>query len=609
MPQDSVSRASALLDSVVDSIQAPRSKLNELKTDVDVIGNSSVEPEPSSATRRKNALARALFGASDSDLSLTSPSPPPPDEPNTGSSALPAERPPLIENSTTSSRSLRETLSPSSPSVNGALTSSSSGTEPLDKQEKLAREVQRRAEAAMADLNRMPSNAKANDVSQRKRVEVSQISGPRLVSASTSVDTIPVRSPSSASGHLSATQNQSQNPSKLGTRFRKFRGSLRASKPMFPGSDESTQHSLDQSSANTDRSQAGTPDGPAPFSATDASGPKVVSPSVTAASAGPGLKGFVSRFLKPRSGETLEPDRRKPLHSSSPSLITPSYFAQQQSERHTQMRVSRTVQSAPAAENQSFRPHTPVSPEPVPSINTNPPPPTSAPPASLTVPDSSATRAVDENALKQFLDAANNLGLDQNALTEFLARSPSMSSKLTTQDSKHLSTPSGAKSGQEKGDFSLSETTPLSATDAGPRRNPQGPSGEVIGKAPVRRPLARNATTLDSTNSTVVRRTLIFPSEAKQSTLEPGTGLRKSSSTRRRRSTSAASMHSNRSLHDRVPTPPPPKSPTGRRFSAEQSPPMPLIPSSLMAQTEAINAPQSAPAVPLEKSNSAYDSL
>ncbi|KAH9967959.1 hypothetical protein BC827DRAFT_458972 [Russula dissimulans] len=609
-PQDSASKASALLDSVVDSIQAPRTKPSELKTDIDVVVTPSVEPEPSSATRRKNALARALFGTSDSELSLTSPSPLPPDEPNTSSSLLSAERPPLIENYTTSSRSL--TLSPSSPSVDGgALTSSSSATEPLDKQEELAREVQRRAQAAMADLNRMPSNAKDRDGSQRKRVEVSQISGPKLVSASTSVDTIPVRSPSSASGQLSSGQNQSPNSSRLGTRFKKFRGSLRASKPVFPASDESTQHSLDQSSANTDRSLAGTPDGPAPFSAAYPSQSNVVSPSATAASAGPGLKGFVSRFLKPRA-ETPEPDRRKPLQYSSPSSTTPSYFAQQQSERHAQIQVSRTVQSAPAAENKSFRPHTPVSPEPVPRRNTNPPPPTSAPPASLSVPDGSATRAVDENALKQFMDAANNLGLDQNALTEFLARSPSVGSKLTAQSSKHLSTPLGDKSGQGKGDFSLSGPTPLSATDAGPPRNlgqpPQRP-GEVIGKAPIRRPLPRNATTPDPTNSTVVRRTLIFPSEAKQSTLEPGTGLRKSSSTRRRRSTSAASMHSNRSLHDRVPTPPPPKSPTGRRFSAEQSPPMPHIPSSLMAQTEAINAPQSAPAVPLEKSNSAYDSL
>ena len=43
--------------------------------DTDVVANSSSDPETSSATRRKNALAQALFVASDSDESLTSLSP------------------------------------------------------------------------------------------------------------------------------------------------------------------------------------------------------------------------------------------------------------------------------------------------------------------------------------------------------------------------------------------------------------------------------------------------------------------------------------------------------------------------------------------------------
>jgi len=51
-------------------------------TDSNIVANSSTDPETSSLTRRKNALARALFGASDSDESLTSPSPLPTDEPD-----------------------------------------------------------------------------------------------------------------------------------------------------------------------------------------------------------------------------------------------------------------------------------------------------------------------------------------------------------------------------------------------------------------------------------------------------------------------------------------------------------------------------------------------
>src|SRR6266576_4154126 len=155
MSPQNVSKANALLDSVVDSIQAPRSKTSSALSDTDVVANTSTDPETSSATRRKNALAQALFGASESDQSLTSPSPLPTDEPNTGS-GLPAERPPLIESSASASaRSLREMLSPSAPSVNASgLVSSSSATGPPDKRHELAKEVQRRTEAAMADLNR-----------------------------------------------------------------------------------------------------------------------------------------------------------------------------------------------------------------------------------------------------------------------------------------------------------------------------------------------------------------------------------------------------------------------------------------------------------------------
>lgn len=596
---------------MVNSIQTPRTKTSstpiELKTDADIIASSATESEPSSATRRKNALAQVLFGASDSERSPTTPSPPPTEEHTTVSTVPHAERPPLIETSS-SSRSLRETLSPSSPSVNDVFTSSSA-TEPLDKRQELVKEVQRRTEAAMADLNKIPSNPKVNDSSQRKRIEVGQISGPKLVSASTSVDTIPVRSPSAASGQLSPAQNQSTNSSKLGTRFKRFRGSLRA-KPTLPGGDGFALHSADLSSANDDRSSAGTPDRPPPFSATEPARSKValVAPPASAGATGPGLKSLVSRFLKPRSGDTPEPDRRKQLPSSSASLATTS-FSQQQSERHHETGVFRqTVRSAPP-DNKSFRPHTPMSPEPASPVS--PPPSATSMPSSA--PEASAARAVDETALKQFIDAANNLGLDQDALTEFLARSPSIGSRLTSQSSKHMSTLPGDRSAQGKSDPPLSEPTPLLAAGASTHRNlgqsPQRPSGEVIAKAPIRRPLARNATAADSTNSTIVRRTLIFPSEAKQPMSDSGTGLRKSSSVRRRRSASAASVHSNPSLHDRAPTPPPPKSPISRRFSTDKSPPVPHIPGSFLTPTEAVNASQSVSAMPIEKSNSAYDSL
>jgi len=595
-----VSKASALLDSVVDSIQAPRPKPPSTPTDLrtDVVAGAP-DPEPSSATRRKNALARALFGASDSEQSLTSPSPQPMDGLITGSAGSPAEQLPQTDRSI-SSRSFREALSPSPPSVNVGFSSSSA----TDRQE-LAKEVQRKAEAAMAQLNKIPSNTKVNDGSHRKRIDLSQISGPKLVSASTSVDTIPVRSPSAASGQLQVGQTPSPNSSKLGSRFKKLRGSLRA-KPTLQSGDGSTPHPFDQTSSSADRSLAGTPDGPPPFSAIESTRSKAVS-SPYSATAGPGLKGFVSRFLKPRSGDTPDHERRKQVPSSSSQAPT-SHFAQQQVEKYAEIGNPRlVVQSAPP-DNKSFRPHTPVSPvSPQPN---RPPSAPYAPPSVHHDGGAGTAREVDENALKQFIDAANNLGLDQAALTEFLARSTSRGSKrLTAQSSKHMSTVSTNKIGNDKSTPTLGEHAPslpasdlhLSVGQPSPR-----PSAEFVGKVPTRRPLARKP----DPNTAVVRRTLIFPSESRQSTVEPGTALRKTSSTRRRRSTSAASMHSNRSLHDRVPTPPPPKSFTGRRFSSEQSPSLPQIPNSLLSQTEAVvDVPQSAPAIPLEKSNSAYDSL
>ena len=181
--------------------------------------------------------------------------------------------------------------------------------------------------------------------------------------------------------------------------------------------------------------------------------------------------------------------------------------------------------------------------------------PPSAPPLPSSVPDAGAS-AADESALKQFIDAANNLGLDQDALSELLSRSNTVGSRLTAQSSKHLSTASADRR-YHKSDPPPSEPAPASAPGSTAQRSlvqtPQRPSDETVEKAPTRRPLARNGAPSESANSTIVRRTLIFPSEARQPTPEPGASLRKSSSTRRRRSTSGMSMNSNRPLHERVP--------------------------------------------------------
>lgn len=75
-----------------------------------------------------------------------------------------------------------------------------------------------------------------------------------------------------------------------------------------------------------------------------------------------------------------------------------------------------------------------------------------------------------------------------------------------------------------------------------------------------------------------------------------------------RRSSSATSAQSARSVHDRAPTPPPPKTNGARRLSTDRSPPVPSMATSITAQAEALlRGPTGG--VTTEKSNSAYESL
>ena len=109
-------------------------------------------------------------------------------------------------------------------------------------------------------------------------------------------------------------------------------------------------------------------------------------------------------------------------------------------------------------------------------------------------------------------------------------------------------------------------------------------------------------------NAAVIRRTLIFPSEFRSSKVDLSQVNRKSLMRRHRRSGSATSAQSARSVHDRAPTPPPPKTNGGRRFSTERSPPVPGVATSIGAQAEVLlRAPPSNAAA--EKLSSAYDSL
>jgi len=166
---------------------------------------------------------------------------------------------------------------------------------------------------------------------------------------------------------------------------------------------------------HTDRSLAGTPDGPPPFSATDLTRSNVVSLC---------HGGF---GWPPRPEVTLEPSH--------------------QSGRRLQIRVPRNVQPAPPAENEFLYPHT-LSPNLF-----RYPTPTHRPLRLLSIPNGNSTRPVDESAV--------HTGLDQRCS----GRVPlpfsfhKISSNLTAQSPspRRFSTPFWATGG--RGDSFLSERT------------------------------------------------------------------------------------------------------------------------------------------------------
>jgi hypothetical protein len=209
--------------------------------------------------------------------------------------------------------------------------------------------------------------------------------------------------------------------------------------------------------------------------------------------------------------------------------------------------------------------------------------------------------------LKQLFDAASNLGLDQAALNDLLARSPSATSSRAPKR-RHDSQ-------------SVVESQPIATRShlsiAG-ARSPIASSRPSIDSRPSLDSVVRK---LDDTPSqrlspfqsavsedgnTVVRRTLIFPSDAKLASTD-NTPIRKPSKKGRRTSGGSLSVTSARSVHDRVPTPPPPRSPMQNMFIDKFSPPVPHLPHSLASQSEAMLRP---PQTSRDgKSTSAYDSL
>lgn len=641
---DQFSKASALLNAVVDSIKDRPAALN---TNPNVPASLPEESEVSPNTRRNRDLARVLFGPEDEAkdeltedetikikpvTELDGSNPPLPITPVVAS--IPQDTAPIPIPPAEPAPS----LPPTSPYLLNRNPSTSRIPQTPQEQAELTREVQQKTEAAMVALNKNPSRTNVGDLlkytpSIRRRVDPSQISTPKLVSTTTSVETIPLRSPS-------VTSNNSSGASKLGSRFKKLRGSLRAKNLVSSGEETVTPENVKASPpesqiAHYDSAKLNPPGAPKLSSATETGRFKVPVPNPPA-SAGPGLKGFMARFRNkqrmsetPAGGDRSMPRATSPLTPASP--LTPTIPKQATSPLdRSHNGTPRPASTLPRPMYSRFPPANPPAQAP--------PPPVAATPASTEA--SKDEESKDEEpkdvqnaaALEQLFRAAKDLGLDGNALNDLLARSGSTSSPkpllrnnstaapgprpaawkdsenvqqvsyVPSNSSQQTATPSNYES------LSNEQQPQQSSTNAAFEPRPATPESPMIRKPSVRKPdhLRRpKEGQTENAATTVVRRTLVYANDV--SSADFAALIQRKNSARHRRG--SVTSTSARSVHDRAPTPPPPKTPTIKRFSADGLPPMPQMPN-IRGQTDKLLNPSSTSASgPIEKSNSTYDSL
>lgn len=589
---DQAAKAHALLDSVVGSI--PRASTIGVVTDnkAELEDPSTIKASPTT-TRRNRDLARALgFGDEQETMNPPQDNSPPVEDVPQSNDPPEIQVPQSVVSVTQDDVQLSSNASPYSLPFRSASVRSPG---PLMDQSELVNEVRRKAEAATAALMKTSSDQKFTDVNAssisvtRKKITPSQISAPHLVSAPTSVETIPLPHQPKTITSTPLTHQPSLN---ITQRMRRLRNTLRVKQPV-PSGEEVTPFPLSLQpnaalppSASLNRRPTlpltkGYPYG----SSTDLG--KAKSPtsiSSPPASATPGLRGFMSRFRK-RATET-QAENGSGLSRASPTTPSPTT-----SSHHGQGPVGSPVNTVS---------------------------PTSAPvPASTSVPivgnirpniDGPPAMGNDSAAVKQLFEAATNLGLDQAALNDLLARSASVSSRTAGWSLSRSTSNAAAGSSIVRGDL-------LAMRSRSPLPEPQfsddggissGGDDRTVRKLSIRKTgeSSHNHQGIPE-NSTIVRRTLIFPSEFRASKTDLSQMARKPSGKRHRRPDSATSAQSGRSVHDRAPTPPPPKSNGGKRFSTDRSPP---LPTSMTAQAEALLHPSTLGA-PVEKPNSAYDSL
>ncbi|KAG2158420.1 uncharacterized protein EDB93DRAFT_668503 [Suillus bovinus] len=575
---DQAAKAHALLDSVVGSI--PRAPTVGVVTDSKVELEDPAEIKTSPTTTRRNRdLARAL-GFGDEQGVIDSPQ----------------DKSPAVEDIPQSNDPPKTQLSSdASPYSLPFRSASVRSPQPLMDQTELVNEVRRKAEAATAALMKTPSGQRFTDANAssisvtRKKISPSQISAPHLVSAPTSVETIPLPQQPKTLTSTPLTHQPSLN---ITQRMRRLRNTLRVKQPV-PSGEEVTPFPLDLQpttaplpSVSLDRRPTlPLPKGYAYGSSTDLG--KAKSPTSISnppASATPGLRGFMSRFRKRTADTPAE-------NSNGLSRASPTTPSSTTSSHHSQGPVGSPVNT--------------VSPASAPVLAS-----TSVPIVGGVQPNIDGPPAMgnDSAAVKQLFEAATNLGLDQAALNDLLARSASVSSRTAGWSLSRSTSNIATSSSIARGDLSAMRSRsplpePQFSDDGGIS---SGGDDRTVRKLSIRktREFSHNHQGIPE-NPAIVRRTLIFPSDFRASKTDLSQMARKPSGKRHRRPGSATSAQSGRSVHDRAPTPPPPKSNGGKRFSTDRSPP---LPTSITAQAEALLNPLTSDA-PVEKPNSAYDSL
>ena len=489
-------------------------------------------PEGQNPSPRARALAEALFGSGE-------PSP----------------------ISTHAARPLSASLS-NSPSAPG--TPFVGHAKQLSPNADLAENVGRKAAAATAALkNSSEASSLALKRKPTKKIQTSQISGPQLLSASMSVDAIPIASPvstvvpASPMSYQDASSGSNSRASGRGLlgRLRSLRKSqqgggldaietasstLLRQDSVSPSGQTIVYHppSLHTPEVRSVPPPGAPPSNPPqqhwPQSAGLSHTPPLVSPPATSG----GLKGFMTRLRQSKGSIRREREEAK----GSPA--TPSIALQSAASTSSPHLQPRDIQQSP-----SHQPHhqSPVNPlqQVQPAVSDSAPPTSAAPPE-------------DGEAVEAFRRAAKSLGLEDEMINGFLLQ---RSLSLTRPGPSDTRRPEGANS------------PPLASSSSS--QQPPTKTKPIEGNVNTRARVMREGV---DPLSAVVRRTIIVPSTSSNTTTEGRIAspvLRKSST--RRRPPSATSQHSAKlPITDRVPTPPPPRG--GRRFSEDARPPMPSLP-------------------------------